>query len=153
MNFDELLQQLGSQISMWLRCLYSTEGMKEAGKRLKCYQHLSSGGRHSILVLFVYSCSSHVLPACYNVLSSVLPLALACPVSSVRGSPDAWSTFSNLCPVLENPSSLATSALVWWCGAVGLCLPCSRLLRQGSQEKSPGYEVIFLYPESISSPR
>lgn len=118
MNFGELFQWLWSQISMWLSCQYSTEGMKEAGERLKCCQHLSSGGCHSSLVLFVYSllfltCSSRLLQ--YSFLSP--SPSLARPISSVCGSPDTWSTFSNLFPVLKNPSSRHH---LLSCGDVGL---------------------------------
>lgn len=133
-NFDELLQELGSQISMWLSCLYSTEGMKEAGKRLRCYQHLSSGGHHSILVLFVYSCSSHVLPDCYNVVSSVL--------SPGSGWPCFFCPWESRCLIYllksvpcfrkpQLPGIICSRVVLWGCGAVPP-------LQSSSQTRLPG---------------
>lgn len=117
-NFDELVQQLGSQISMWLSCLYSTEGMKEAGKRLKCYQHLSSGGRHSTLVLFVYSCSSHVFPLITMQFPQSFPwLWLALFLLSVEVQmPDLPS---QICALFEKTPAPWHHVLS--CGGVGLC--------------------------------
>lgn len=140
-HFDELLQQLGSQIGMWLSCLYSTEGIKEAGTRLKCYQHLSSDGGHSTLVLFVYSCSSHVLPACYNVVSPVL--------SPGSGLPCFFCLWKSRCLIYllksvpcfrkpQLPGIICSRVVVWDCVTVPPLQPSSQTRLPGEITRLQG---------------